>query len=84
MLTHPDLSHVLDMSAAPQEDKPLLVRRLLEILNRHGRATELPHRVVVDQARYFSNRLDDPQLFDRELAGYLLVTYRASPPGRNG
>ena len=53
MLTHPDLSHVLGMSTAPQEDKPLLVRRLLEVLNRQRRVTGLPHRVVVDQARYF-------------------------------
>ena len=46
MLTHPDLSHVLDMSTAPQEDKPLLVGRLLEVLNRQRRVTGLPHRVV--------------------------------------
>lgn len=78
MLTHPDLSLVLDMSAAPREDKPLLVRRLLEVLNRLRRVTGLPHRVVVDEAHYFLNRLDDPQLFDRELGGYLLVTYRIS------
>jgi hydroxymethylpyrimidine pyrophosphatase-like HAD family hydrolase len=78
MLTHPDLSLVLDMSTAPREDKPLLVRRLLDVLNRLRRATGLPHRVVVDEAHYFLNRLDDPQLFDRELGGYLLVTYRIS------
>jgi hydroxymethylpyrimidine pyrophosphatase-like HAD family hydrolase len=78
MLTHPDLSLVLNMSAAPREDKPLLVRRLLEVLNRLRRATGLPHRVVVDEAHYFLNRLDDPRLFDRELGGYLLVTYRIS------
>ena len=78
VLTHPDLSLVLDMSAAPREDKPLLVRRLLEAINRLRRATGLPHRVVVDEAHYFLNRLDDPELFDRELGGYLLVTYRIS------
>lgn len=78
MLTHPDLSLVLDMSAAPREDKPLLVRRFLEALNRLRRATGLPHRVVVDEAHYFLNRLDEPELFDRELGGYLLVTYRIS------
>jgi hydroxymethylpyrimidine pyrophosphatase-like HAD family hydrolase len=77
-LTHPDLSVVLDMSAAPQEDKPLLARRLLEAVNRLRRSTGLPHRVVVDEAHYFLNRLDDPQLFDQELGGYLLVTYRIS------
>jgi hydroxymethylpyrimidine pyrophosphatase-like HAD family hydrolase len=78
MLRHPDLSLVLDMSAAPREDKPLLVRRFLEALNRLRRATGLPHRVVVDEAHYFLNRRDEPELFDRELGGYLLVTYRIS------
>jgi hypothetical protein len=77
-LTHPDLSLVLDMSAAPREDKPLLVKRLLMAVNRVRRQTGLPHRVVVDEAHYFLNRFDDPELFDHELGGYLLVTYRIS------
>jgi hypothetical protein len=66
------------MSAAPQEDKPLLARRLLEAVDRLRRSTGLPHRVVVDEAHYFLNRLDDLPLFDQELGGYLLVTYRIS------
>ena len=78
VLAHPDMSLVVDMSAAPREDKPLLARQLLETLNRLRRATGLPHRVVVDEAHYFLNRLDAPALFDRELGGYLLVTYRIS------
>jgi hypothetical protein len=78
VLAHPDLSLVIDMSAAPQEDKPLLVRQLLETLNRLRRTSGLPHRVVVDEAHYFLNRLDAPALFDHELGGYLLVTYRIS------
>lgn len=78
VLAHPDLSLVVDMSNAPQEDKPLLVRRVLDCVNRLRRATGLPHRVVVDEAHYFSNELDAPALFDRELGGYLLVTYRVS------
>jgi hydroxymethylpyrimidine pyrophosphatase-like HAD family hydrolase len=77
VLTHPDLSLVVDMSNAPQDDKPLLVRRVLECVNRLRRATGLPHRVVVDEAHYFLNQLD-AALFDRELGGYLLVTYRVS------
>lgn len=77
-LTHPDLSLVLDMSAAPREDKALLVRRLLTVINRLRRRTGLPHRVVVDEAHYFLTRFDDPDLFDHELGGYLLVTYRIS------
>src|SRR5207249_2669252 len=78
VLAHPDLSLVIDMSAAPQEDKPLLVRHLLETLNRLRRTSGLPHRVVVDEAHYFLNRLDAAALFDHELGGYLLVTYRIS------
>ncbi len=77
-MAHPDLSLVMDMSATPQEDKPWLVRRLLEAVNRVRHTTGLPHRVVVDEAHYFLHRLDDPQLFDHELGGYLLVTYRIS------
>jgi hypothetical protein len=76
-LAHPDVSLVLDMSAAPHADKPGLARRILETVNRIRRATGLPHRVVVDEAHFFLNRLDD-QLFDRALGGYLLVTYRIS------
>ena len=78
VLTHPDLSLVVDMSAAPREEKPLLVRSYLKALNHLRRTTGLPHRVVVDEAHYFLNRLDDPELFDHELGGYLLVTYRIS------
>jgi hypothetical protein len=78
VLTHPDLSLVVDMSTAPRDEKPLLVRQLLEALNRLRRATGLPHRVVVDEAHYFLNQLKDPALFDHELGGYLLVTYRIS------
>lgn len=77
-LSHPDVSVVMDLSAAPREDKPLLARRLLEAVNRLRRSTGLPHRVVVDEAHYFLNRLDDPRLFDQELGGYLFVTYRIS------
>jgi hydroxymethylpyrimidine pyrophosphatase-like HAD family hydrolase len=76
VLRHPDLSLVVDMSRTRREDKPVLVRRWLEALNHLRRATGLPHRVVVDEAHYFLNQLDGPQLFDRELGGYLLVTYR--------
>jgi hydroxymethylpyrimidine pyrophosphatase-like HAD family hydrolase len=81
-LKHPDSSVVVNMTAAPQDEKPLIASQLLEILNRLRRATGLPHRVVVDEAHYFLNRLDAPQLFDHGLGGYLLVTYRISdlPP----
>ncbi len=77
-LAHPDLSLVLDLSAAPEADKPPIARHLLEAVNRFRRETGLPHRVVVDEAHYFLNRLDTPQVFDHELGGYRLVTYRIS------
>ena len=76
LMAQPDLSLVLDLSAAPPGDKPLLVSRLLRTVNRLRREIGVPHRVVVDEAHYFLNRLDDPLLFDLELGGYLLVTYR--------
>src|SRR6185503_5780870 len=78
VLMHPDLSLVIDMSAVPLGEKAALVRQLLDVLNRWRRATGLPHRVVVDEAHYFLNGLDDPALFDRDLGGYLLVTYRVA------
>lgn len=78
VLTRPDLSLVVDMSGAAPADKPALVHRVLELTNRLRRQTGLPHRVVVDEAHYFLGRLDDPALFDRELGGYLLVSYRIS------
>ena len=76
LMAQPDLSLVLDLSAAPPGDKPALVSRLLRTVNRLRRETGVPHRVLVDEAHYFLNRLDDPRLFDLELGGYLLVTYR--------
>lgn len=76
ILTHPDLSLVVDMSGAAQGDKRAIVRRVLALANRARRETGLPHRIVIDEAHYFLGRLDDPELFDRELGGHLLVTYR--------
>jgi len=76
VLTHPDLSLVVDMSGAAQGDKRAIVRRVLALANRARRQTGLPHRIVIDEAHYFLGRLDDPELFDRELGGHLLVTYR--------
>jgi hypothetical protein len=76
LLTHPDLSVVVDMSAAAPTAKATVVRRVLELANQVRRRLGLPHRIVIDEAHYFLGRLDDPELFDRELGGHLLVTYR--------
>ena len=76
VLAQSDLSIVVDMSAAAQGTKQALVRRVLGLANRLRRQTGLPHRIVIDEAHYFLGRLDDPELFDRDLGGHILVTYR--------
>ncbi len=73
-----DLSVIVDMSAAAQETKQGLVRRVLGLANRLRRQTGLPHRIVIDEAHYFLGRLDDPELFDRDLGGHVMVTYRTA------
>src|SRR4029078_919104 len=75
-MPHPAWPRLLALPAAPPGDKPALVSRLLRTVNRLRRETGVPHRVLVDEAHYFLNRLDDPRLLDLELGGYLLVTYR--------
>jgi hydroxymethylpyrimidine pyrophosphatase-like HAD family hydrolase len=76
ILSRPDLSLVVDMSGAAPADKPRVVRRVVGLANHLRRQTGLPHRIVIDEAHYFLGRLDDPELFDSELGGYLIVTYR--------
>ena len=76
ILRQPALSLVVDMSALPASAKPVVAGSLLERVNSLRRSVGLPHRVAVDEAHYFLGRPDDAQLFDRELGGYLLVTYR--------
>jgi hydroxymethylpyrimidine pyrophosphatase-like HAD family hydrolase len=76
ILRRPDLSLVVDMSGATTADKPGVVRRVLGLANRLRRQNGVPHRIVIDEAHYFLGRLDDPELFEPELGGHLLVTYR--------
>lgn len=76
ILRRPHLSLVVDMSGAAGANKPGVVRRVLGLANRLRRETGLPHRIVVDEAHYFLGRLEDPELFDPELGGHVLVTYR--------
>jgi hydroxymethylpyrimidine pyrophosphatase-like HAD family hydrolase len=56
ILAHPDLSLVVDMSGAPQGEKPALARRVLELAGRLRRRTGVPHRIVIDEAHYFLGR----------------------------
>ena len=76
ILRQPGLSLVVDLSAIPAGAKPALARRLLDRVNLLRRLIGLPHGVVVDEAHYFLGGSDDAKIFDFELGGYLLVTYR--------
>jgi hypothetical protein len=76
LLSIPELSVVVDMSAAAQGDKPAVARRVLELCGRSRRETGLPHRIVIDEAHYFLGSLDASEIFDRDAGGHLLVTYR--------
>ncbi|HBZ68856.1 MAG TPA: hypothetical protein DEP35_03545 [Deltaproteobacteria bacterium] len=78
ILRQPALSLVVDMSALPPRAKPALVRELLQRVNSLRRALGAPHRVVIDEAHYFLCSPDDAELFDPELGGYVLVTYRVA------
>jgi hydroxymethylpyrimidine pyrophosphatase-like HAD family hydrolase len=76
-LRHADVSVVIDLSHASQQDKTAYLRQVLPLLAEFRRQTGLPHRIVVDEAHYFLH--DSPtSLLDLELNGYTLVTYRAS------
>ncbi|MGZ8852779.1 MAG: HAD hydrolase family protein [Thermoanaerobaculia bacterium] len=76
-LRHADVSIVVNLSKLPLDEKRLYVRELLEMLIVLRRRTGLPHRIVLDEAHYF---LAEPleKLIDLDLAGYTLVSYRAS------
>jgi hypothetical protein len=78
ILGQPVLSGVVDLSAIQAGTKPGVVRTLLERVNALRRALGFPHLVVLDEAHYFLGGPDAPKLFDRELGGYLLVTYRVT------
>src|SRR2546425_7043692 len=59
-------------STAPRDEKPLLVRQLLEALNRLRRATGLPHRGVVDEAHYFLNQRSEEHTSELQSLAYLV------------
>lgn len=77
-LRHADVSIVIDMSRATQDDKLVYMQTLLPALATLRRHTGLPHRIIVDEAHYFLHDADAPGLLDLELNGYTLVSYRAS------
>ncbi|MBI4519816.1 MAG: HAD hydrolase family protein [Gemmatimonadetes bacterium] len=77
-LRHPDVSVVVDLSHAPQEEKVEYMRAVLPSLAALRRRTGMPHRIVVDEAHYFLHEPDVTDLLDLNLNSYTLVTYRAS------
>ena len=72
----PLLSVVVDLSALATGAKRAAARALLRGVDALRRTLGVPHRVVLDEAHYFLHSAEDATLFDAELGGYCLVTYR--------
>lgn len=77
-LRHADVSVVLDLARLSHPEKRDYVARALQAVAGLRRETGLPHRIVVDEAHYFLHDPEEARLLDHELAGYTLITYRAS------
>jgi hydroxymethylpyrimidine pyrophosphatase-like HAD family hydrolase len=75
---HPDASVVIDLSKLSHADKVAYVRGVMPLLNGLRRQNGLPHKILLDEVHYFMADVREPDLFDSELAGYILVTYRSS------
>lgn len=78
VLRYPDNSLVIDLSVLTLEERCLYGTMLLRAVAAIRRQTGLPHRVMVDEAHYFLHEAGSRDLLAYELAGYTLVTYRAS------
>jgi hydroxymethylpyrimidine pyrophosphatase-like HAD family hydrolase len=77
-LRHADTSVVIDFSHVSFEEKRTYIRNVLPALAAMRRQTGLPHRIVLDEAHYFLNDDDAPELLDLASGGYTLTSYRAS------
>jgi len=77
-LRHSDVSVILDLVRLKNPEKRRYVVRVLRALTELRRETGLPHRIVVDEAHYFLHDREAAGILDNELAGYTLITYRAS------
>ncbi len=73
---HPTATVVVDLSRMPHARRIEYISTLLPTLARLRRRTGLPHRIIVDEAHYFLNEPDAPQLLDLELDGYTLTSYQ--------
>ena len=69
---------MVDLSRVHLQEKIEYLKALLPMLAAVRRTTGLPHRIVVDEARYFLHEPNSKQLLDMELSAYLIVTYRPS------
>jgi hydroxymethylpyrimidine pyrophosphatase-like HAD family hydrolase len=78
VLRHSDLSAVLDLSRLEPRERREYALRALRTATELRRECGLPHRIVVDEAHYFLQGAEEAHALDLELAGYTLITYRAS------
>ena len=76
ILRQPALSVILELSGLAIDAKRAAVRSLLGGVDAVRRTVGVPHRVVLDEAHYFLHSSEDAELFDPDLGGYCLVTYR--------
>jgi hypothetical protein len=77
-LRHPDASVIVELAGVVHAEKIDYLKNLLPALAEVRRRTGLPHRIVIDEAHYFLGHPDVDTAIDLEMAGYVLVTYRAS------
>jgi hydroxymethylpyrimidine pyrophosphatase-like HAD family hydrolase len=77
-LRHADTSLVIDFSHVSVDEKRQYIRTVLPALATLRRETGLPHRIVLDEAHYFLDAAETPQLVDLDYGGYTLTSYRAS------
>jgi hypothetical protein len=77
-LRHADVSVIVDLVRLDNPEKRRYVAQALRTLTTLRRETGLPHRIIVDEAHYFLHDVEAAHLLDHELAGYTLITYRAT------
>ncbi|HUL84048.1 MAG TPA: HAD hydrolase family protein, partial [Actinomycetota bacterium] len=78
ILRQPTLSVVVDLTRLATDAKRAAVRTLLRVVNGLRRALGVPHVVVLDEAHYFLDYPEKADIFDPQLGGYCLVTYRSA------
>jgi hydroxymethylpyrimidine pyrophosphatase-like HAD family hydrolase len=76
-LRHPGISVVVDLSRMAHHLRSDYLRSVLPLLNTLRRTTGLPHKILLDEAHYCLGA-GNAVLFDRQLGGYILITYRVS------